>query len=224
MLMNTKRKKYGTRGSGKGACLPAATTPLIVGGQSARSKDGGNPPPKWALHYRRLLALRDRVLKERGDLAQNAVEETPNYSMDMADAATDEIDRDMALGQLSAEQDALYEIDQALKRIENGVYGKCELSGEPISEARLKAIPWTRFTQEAEARLERRGTVSRAHLGKLGSVHGVVIGDLEESEPGPEEAEPPPKDEALERTFSPPGKHWREIKNARRGKPQSPPA
>jgi len=222
--MKTKQKKHRARAAGKRPSLPAATTSLIVGGQLARSKEGANLPPKWALHYRRLLALRDRVLKERGDLARNAVEETPHYSMDMADAATDEIDRDMALGQLSAEQDALYEIDEALKRIENGAFGRCELTGEPISEARLKAIPWTRFTQEAEARLEGRGAVSRAHLGKLGSMHGEVTGDLEESEAGPDEAESSPNDEALERTFSPPGKHWREIKNARRMKPQNPPA
>ncbi|MCI0747941.1 MAG: TraR/DksA C4-type zinc finger protein [Verrucomicrobia subdivision 3 bacterium] len=130
--------------------------------------------PKWARHYRRLLELRGRLLQEKAELAGEALEETPTYSMSMADAATDEFDRDLALSELAAEQDAIYEIDEAIHRIENNVYGNCELTGKPIPQARLNAVPWTRFCEDAEEQLERQGAVGRPHLGQVASAKGTV--------------------------------------------------
>lgn len=72
-----------------------------------------------------------------------------------ADAGTDAYDRDFALRLLSHEHDALYEIDQALSRIEAGTYGICEASGKPIPHERLQAIPFARFTVDVQSRLER---------------------------------------------------------------------
>jgi RNA polymerase-binding transcription factor DksA len=89
--------------------------------------------------------------------------------MSMADAATDEFDRDLALGQLAAKQDALYEIDEAIRRLEHNLYGICEITGKPIPLSRLAAIPWTRFTEEAEEELERQGAVSHPRLGPVAS-------------------------------------------------------
>jgi len=83
----------------------------------------------------------------------------------MADAGTDSFDRDLALGMLSHEQDAVYEIEEALIRIRNGTYGVCELTGKRIPAARLEAIPWTRFTAHAETTLEKKGGFQRARLG-----------------------------------------------------------
>jgi RNA polymerase-binding transcription factor DksA len=82
----------------------------------------------------------------------------------MADAGTDEYDRNLALGILSAEQDSIYEIEQALGRIANGTYGICELTGKRIDEARLEALPWTRFTAESEARLEKERFIDSPRL------------------------------------------------------------
>jgi RNA polymerase-binding transcription factor DksA len=106
-------------------------------------------------------------LKEILQLKAEAREETPNYSMHMADAATDSFDRDLVLGLASFEQEGLYEIDAALKRIEDGTYGICELTGKPIPWERLKAIPWTRFSLEAEKQLEGH---KHPHIGRLGTV------------------------------------------------------
>jgi RNA polymerase-binding transcription factor DksA len=83
----------------------------------------------------------------------------------LADAGTDSYDRDFALGMLSSEQDAVYEIEEALSRIQAGTYGRCELTGKPIEPARLEAIPWTRFNAGAERQLEREGGVKHARLG-----------------------------------------------------------
>ena len=122
----------------------------------------------------RLKKQRARLLKLREDLANaiqqlrdEACEDTPNYSMHMADAATDSFDRDLVLGLVSFEQEGLYEIDAALKRIEDGTYGICELTGKAIPWERLEAIPWTRFSTEAESQLE--GNL-HPHIGPLGRV------------------------------------------------------
>ena len=60
----------------------------------------------------------------------------------------------MLLAELHAEADRLSEIEGALTRIRNGTYGVCEVTGEPISEARLRAIPWTRVSIGAAERAE----------------------------------------------------------------------
>jgi RNA polymerase-binding transcription factor DksA len=95
----------------------------------------------------------------------------------MADAGTDAYDQDFALGMLSSEQDAAYEIEAALDRIRSGNYGVCELTRKPISPGRLEAIPWTRFSAEAENQLERDKAVKRRGVGPRGSFGN---GELEE--------------------------------------------
>lgn len=121
--------------------------------------------PKWRKHYARLVRLREHLLGQRGDLTKDAMEEAPAFSSHMADAGTDNYDRDLALGMLSSEQDALYEIEEAINRIQNGTYGTCELTGKPIEPARLEAIPWARFSAAAEKQLESEGSLKRARLG-----------------------------------------------------------
>lgn len=106
-------------------------------------------------------------------LAKESAEEMSSYSLHMADSGTDNFDRDFALSLLSSDQDAVYEIEEALKRIEKDAYGVCELTGKPIPRARLDAIPWTRFTVEAQAQLERDGALKQKRLGALGSVDSV---------------------------------------------------
>ena len=91
---------------------------------------------------------------------------------------------------LSQEQDALYEIDQALKRIELGTYGKCEMSGKQIPRARLEAIPFARFTVECQSQLEKQSKASRIRQS-VTSLFGLTEedgGETEEEEAAPTEA------------------------------------
>jgi DnaK suppressor protein len=162
----------------------------------ATTRDVINPPPKppkinpkWASQYRHLIDLRNHVVRQRGMLTQDANEEQPSFSEHMADAATDSYDRDFALGMLSSDQNALYEIDQAIRRIENNTYGICELTGKPIQRERLVAIPWARFSLEAEHQLELRGGGNRTRLGALGSVAETGSNEIEEESPEKEPAE-----------------------------------
>ena len=98
----------------------------------------------------KLLQLRDAMVDSMAGVAQDTLRsraegsEASAFGMHQADAGSDAYDRDFALSLLSQEQDALYEIDQALKRIELGTYGICEMSGKPIPHARLEAIPFAR--------------------------------------------------------------------------------
>lgn len=114
------------------------------------------------------------------------------YSLHMADSGTDNFDRDFALSLLSSDQDAIYEIEEALKRIEKNTYGVCELTGKQIPRARLDAIPWTRFTVEAQAQLEKDGALRQRRLGALGTVDSSGGVEIEEDS---EEAEEKPAKE-----------------------------
>ena len=138
--------------------------------------------PEWAKYYENLMELRDRLLSQMNGLAKESAEEMPGYSLHMADSGTDNFDRDFALSLLSADQDAIYEIEEALKRIEKNTYGICELTGKPIPKARLAAIPWTRFTVEAQAQLEREGALRQRRLGTLGTVDSAAAVDVEEED------------------------------------------
>ena len=98
-----------------------------------------------------------------------------SYGVHMADCGTDNFDRDFALSLLSSDQDAIYEIEEALKRIDRGSFGICEVTGKPIPVTRLTAIPWTRFTVEAQSQLERRTGLTKRGLGKLGTLNSTGV-------------------------------------------------
>ena len=107
----------------------------------------------------RLLELKDSLLDAMRGVARDnlhAGSETSAFGMHQADAGSDAYDRDFALSMLSKEQGSLYEIDEALKRIDGGSYGVCEICEKPIRHDRLEALPFTRFTVECQAELEKR--------------------------------------------------------------------
>src|SRR5260370_17390806 len=108
----------------------------------------------------------------------------------MADSGTDNFDRDFALSLLSADQDAVYEIEEALKRIEKNTYGVCELTGKSIPKSRLAVIPWTRFTVEAQGQLEREGALRQRRLGTLGTVDSAAPTAPEPQEEQPQKTPP----------------------------------
>jgi RNA polymerase-binding transcription factor DksA len=161
-----------------------ATAASILGDHAVQRASNGNAKikPQWAKYYRHLLELRDRLLHQMSGLAKESAEEMSNYSLHMADSGTDNFDRDFALSLLSSDQDAIYEIEEALKRIEKNTYGICELTAKPIPVPRLDAIPWTRFTVEAQSQLEREGALRQRRLGQLGTVDTSGGVDTEEDD------------------------------------------
>ncbi len=116
----------------------------------------------------KLLHLRDSLLDSMMGVSRDTLRsraegsEASAFGMHQADAGSDAYDRDFALSLLSQEQDALYEIEEALKRVDAGTYGVCEMSGKPIPHARLEAIPFARFTVECQTQIEKQ---KKAHAG-----------------------------------------------------------
>ena len=190
-------KKKTTKAAEKSASkqVGSATAAAILGkAVSPHRRNPGNGQvkvkPEWSKYYNTLLELRERLINQMNGLAKESAEEMASYSLHMADSGTDNFDRDFALSLLSSDQDAIYEIEEALKRIEKNTYGVCELTGKQIPRSRLEAIPWTRFTVEAQAQLEREGALKSRRLGALGTIDSVgtaVEGEAEEAEEGEEE-------------------------------------
>jgi len=165
-------KKAATRGSSKSV----ATSAAILGRPIAKASAGPDlkkVKPEWQKFCLHLLELREQLVKQMSGLAEESAQEMAGYSLHMADSGTDNFDRDFALSLLSSDQDAVFEIEEALKRIERKTYGVCELTNKVIPKARLEAIPWTRFTVEAQAQLEREGALKSRRLGSLGSIDSV---------------------------------------------------
>lgn len=135
----------------------------------------------------KLLQLRDVMVDSMAGVAQDTLRaraegsEASAFGMHQADAGSDAYDRDFALSLLSQEQDALYEIDEALKRIQLGTYGKCEMSGKPILHARLEAIPFARYTVECQSQLEKQSKASRVRQS-VTSLFGLTDEEAREGE------------------------------------------
>ena len=167
----------------------SATAASILGKPTSNVKKNGELKVKaeWAKFYQRLLELREQLMRQMNGLAKESAQEMAGYSLHMADSGTDNFDRDFALSLLSSDQDAIYEIEEALKRIEKNTYGICELTGKSIPKTRLEAIPWTRFTVQAQAQLEKEGALRQRRLGALGTVDAVGINEADSEDDEPEE-------------------------------------
>ena len=184
----------------------AKTAKLKKGGNSAtnalgllgKNHRGRKLDPFTRQQREKLLQLRDAMVDSMAGVAQDTLRsraegsEASAFGMHQADAGSDAYDRDFALSLLSQEQDALYEIDQALKRIEVGTYGVCEMSGKQIPRMRLEAIPFARFTVECQSQLEKQNRASRVRQS-VTSLFGLT-----DDEGGEGEEEEAPAQESKE--------------------------
>jgi RNA polymerase-binding transcription factor DksA len=177
------REKKTTRRSPK-TNLEGTQSPAALLGLNHREK---KLDPFVRQQKQKLLQLRDAVVDSMAGVAQGTLRsraegsEASAFGMHQADAGSDAYDRDFALSLLSQEQDALYEIDEALKRIEIGTYGKCEMSGKAIPRARLEAIPFARFTVECQSQLEKQSRATRMRPS-VTSLFGLTEEEGAESE------------------------------------------
>ena len=109
----------------------------------------------------RLLTMQDELMDAMYGVQQETLRNGPSSGeasvsgTHLGDAGSDAYDRDFALNLLSQEQDALQEIQAALERITEGIYGICGISGKKIPQARLEAMPIARLTVECQSQWER---------------------------------------------------------------------
>jgi RNA polymerase-binding transcription factor DksA len=88
---------------------------------------------------------------------------------------------------VASEQEALSEIDAAIKRIHNGSYGVCEITQKPIAKERLLAVPFTRYSAEAQKDLERNRHRSRTQAGLFGEMGEEGGGKIMDEDSGGDE-------------------------------------
>ena len=108
----------------------------------------------------KLLAWREDILREAQETLQHLQDENQNHP-DLADRASSETERAIELRARDRQRKLIAKIDAALQRIEDGTYGFCEETGEPIALRRLEARPIATLSIEAQERHERRERVYR---------------------------------------------------------------
>lgn len=117
--------------------------------------------PRQREYFRaKLNAWKDDILRESRETLENLQEESQNHP-DMADRASSESDRSLELRTRDRQRKLISKIDAALKRIDDGTYGYCEETGDPIGLARLDARPIATLSLEAQEMHERREKVYR---------------------------------------------------------------
>jgi DnaK suppressor protein len=108
----------------------------------------------------KLLNWKEDILRESRETLSHLQADTENHP-DIADRASSETDRALELRTRDRQRKLISKIDEALRRIEDGSYGYCEETGEPIGVARLEARPIATLSLEAQERHERRERVHR---------------------------------------------------------------
>jgi len=117
-------------------------------------------PEQLAYFRQKLLGWKDEILREsRETMAELA--NGPIQEADLTDRASSETDWGIHLSTRDRQRKLISKIDSALRRIESGEYGFCEVTGEPISLARLEARPIATMTVEAQERHEKNERISR---------------------------------------------------------------
>lgn len=102
--------------------------------------------------------LRAQIMRtfEESSREVKSPEESKGYSQHQADEGTDDFNRQITIQLSGEETQVLKLIDHALKKIEDGTYGICDVTGKPISKKRLEAIPYASMTVEAQEQQEKQ--------------------------------------------------------------------
>jgi RNA polymerase-binding protein DksA len=121
---------------------------------------------KKELEYFRqlILKIKDKVLEEIKHISEDTLKKSQKdaagdisgYTYHMADVASDTYDREFSLGLASNEREALYELDDAIKKIDEGTFGICEECKSLITKTRLKAVPYARLCLKCQEKKEKR--------------------------------------------------------------------
>ncbi len=151
-----------------------APKPLIASGPGAARKplhiDDGTKPKKSPFDKRELARFRAILVQKRTELIgdvntmetqalQGSSGSLSHMPQHMAEQGTETFDQALSLDLAAADRRLIKEINDAIKRIDEGTYGVCELTGKPIKLDRLEELPWARYSIEAARELERRATM-----------------------------------------------------------------
>jgi DnaK suppressor protein len=158
--MQVKVNKNGTT-NGKPAVRPAHRTEIMLpAGYRPSEREPFMNELQRTYFRQKLVAWKEEILREGRSTLLHLHEETGQHA-DLADRATSETDRAIELRARDRQRKLIAKIDLALLRIEDGTYGYCEETGEPIGLKRLDARPIATLSLEAQERHERRERVYR---------------------------------------------------------------
>ncbi len=180
----TRAAALAPAGPSKPNHIGAASLAEILGfipGKTVRPADDESViPEKFKRYYKLLIELRNHLTGQLDTHTEETLKRSSkddsgdlsSYGQHMADSGTDTFDRDFALSLVSSEQEALSEVESAIRRIKQGTYGVCEITGKPITRERLLAVPFTRNSAEAQKELERNRYHVRTQAGLFGEMGG----------------------------------------------------
>ena len=161
--MSTKSRKTAVKPKRRNqtALRKAPTSTIVVPDGYRPSDDEPFMNERHRLYFRgKLLAWKEEIVRQTRETLQGMHDE-PTQHADLADRATSETDRALELRARDRQRKLIAKIDAALARIEDGTYGYCEETGEPIGLKRLDARPIATLSLEAQERHERRERVYR---------------------------------------------------------------
>ncbi|MDP2938219.1 MAG: TraR/DksA family transcriptional regulator [Candidatus Omnitrophota bacterium] len=116
-------------------------------------------------YFRKLiLKMKEKIIDEIKHISEDTLKKSPKdaagdisgYTYHMADVASDSYDREFSLGLASNERQSLYELDDAIKKIEEGTFGICEECKSLITKTRLKVVPFARLCVKCQEKKEKR--------------------------------------------------------------------
>src|SRR6267143_950990 len=126
---------------------------VSTGGPMIRAMDLARVRQRLAEERARRLALAERLRQEGADPVESS--ELSTIDQHPAELGTETSERELELTTLTIVEGEVTDIDDALRRLDDGTYGICEECGKPIDEARLEAVPWARYCVVDQARIER---------------------------------------------------------------------
>ncbi len=147
----------------RGKAAPSTSAKNGAGGAAkSRSKAGGPLSAKEIAHFQTLLLQerarleeeREQIRSRSGSVDGALPEEGEGGDEDTADLASALMDKEMDLSVEDEIEDLLAAVDHAMQKIDDGTYGICDMSGEPIPASRLELIPWAALTVECQALAE----------------------------------------------------------------------
>lgn len=116
-------------------------------------------------YFRKLiLKMKEKIIDEIKHISEDTLKKSPKdaagdisgYTYHMADVASDSYDREFSLGLASNERQSLYELDDAIKKIEEGTFGICEECKSLITKTRLKVVPFAQLCVKCQEKKEKR--------------------------------------------------------------------
>jgi len=122
------------------------------------NKAGSIKKKELAVYKKTFVARRNEIVRKLSEFRNESKEVETDIAQDVADKAESSYTKEFLLSLSDAERDQLFQIDAALRRIDRGEFGNCQMCQKEISKKRLNALPWTSFCIDCQEKVESETT------------------------------------------------------------------